>query len=90
MVHYKATRQRATKWFCKAIQAESGPCQELHWKSQFDYFVEQSEKYQQAPDDSAKTKLKEETYDVFVAWHFMQAADYKKYGSLLTNLATQY
>ena len=28
-------------------------------KCQFEYFVEQSEKYQQAPDDQAKTKLKE-------------------------------
>ena len=59
-------------------------------KGQFDYFVEQSKKYQQAPDDQTRTKLKEETHDAFVAWHFMQAADYKKYGSLLTNLATQY
>ena len=36
------------------------------------------------------SKLKEDSHDAFVAWHFMQAADYKKYGSLLTNLATQY
>ena len=57
---------------------------------QFDYFVEQSKKYQQASDDQAKDKLKQETHDAFVAWHFMQAANYRKYGSLLTNLATQY
>ena len=59
-------------------------------RCQFDYFVEQSEKFQEAADDAAKDKLKAETFDAFVAWHFMQAADYKRYGSLLTNLATQF
>ena len=56
-------------------------------KGQFDYFVEQSKKYQQASDDQAKDKLKQETHNAFVAWHFMQAADYKRPSQLLNEVA---
>ena len=57
MVHYQATQQRTTKWlFYKIINLDRA---KSHiGKGQFDYFVEQSEQYQQASDDQAKDKLK--------------------------------
>ncbi len=55
-----------------------------------DTFIEHTEEYQKETDTTKKTEMKAEAFDKWMAFLLMKNSDQKKYGTLITGLASQF